>query len=216
MIFSDRIHAGQVLSQKLRNIKIDAKNAIVVAIPRGGVVVGAQIAKILKLSIFPLVIKKLGAPNNSELAIGATVSFGKPVLDRWLIADLNVSYDYIKKESLNKRREAKAREKFLGVRIEPERFKDKTIIVVDDGLATGQTAKMAAKVLTQFDVKRLILAVGCAPTSVIEIMKKEYAVVVCPEIRDDFMAVGQFYRDFRPIDDEEVKQLLSSRLTINN
>ena len=208
MIFADRIHAGQVLAQKLKNFKKDLNTAIVVSIPRGGVVVGVQIAKVYKLPIFPLVIKKLGAPNNSELAIGATASFGKPVLDRWLIADLKVRSDYIKKEVLNKKREAKVREKFLGVKIEPDKFKGKVIIVVDDGLATGQTAKMAAKILKQLGSRKLILAVPCASSTVIEEIRKDYDEVICPHIRDDFAAVGQFYRNFRPVEDEEVKKLL--------
>ena len=216
MIFADRIHAGQVLAQKLRNFNKDLNAAIVVSIPRGGVLVGVQIAKIYKLPIFPLVIKKLGAPNNNELAIGATASFGKPVLDRWLIADLDVPSDYIKQEVLNKRREAKAREKFLGIKIEPKKFEGKTIIVVDDGLATGQTAKMAAKILKQLGSGKLILAVPCASSTVIREIRKDYNEVICPQIRDDFAAVGQFYRDFRPVEDEEVKQLLSSQLTTDH
>lgn len=215
MIYADRVHAGQILAQILRNFKKDLNAAIVVAIPRGGVVVGVQVAKIYKLPIFPLVIKKLGAPSNSELAIGATASFGKPVLDRWLLADLKISPDYIKKEVLNKKREAKAREKFLGVKIEPDKFKGKTVVVVDDGLATGQTAKMAAKILKQLGSGKLILAVPCASTLVIEESKKDYDEMICPQVRDDFAAVGQFYRDFRPIPDSEVKEILSRSMVDN-
>src|SRR3989344_2354806 len=206
MIFANRQHAGEVLARRLLKSKFDPGKSIVVAIPRGGIVVGQEIASLLKLSLFPLVIKKLGAPNNSELAIGATASFGKPVLDRWLIAELRVSGDYIKKEILKKKREARARGKFLGVKLEPEVFASKTVIVVDDGLGTGQTAKMAAKILKQFGARRLILAVGCAPTSVAGEVKKDYDEVVCPATREDFMAVGQFYRDFRPVEDEEVRE----------
>ena len=207
MIFADRTHAGQILAQKLKVLKIG--NASVAAIPRGGVVVASEIARVYKLPIFPLVIKKLGAPANPELAIGATASFGKPVLDRWLIADLGVSSDYLKAETLKKRKEARAREKSLGVELANIDFIGKTVIVVDDGMATGQTAKLASKILRQFGVGRLILAVGCAPTSAVEMIKADYESVICPEIRDDFMAVGQCYRDFRPIDDEEVKRILN-------
>lgn len=209
MIFANRQHAGEVLAKRLLKFKFDLKKSVIAAIPRGGIIVGQEIARLLKIPLFPLVIKKLGAPNNSELAIGATVSFGKPVLDHWLIAKLGVSSDYVKKESLKKKREARAREIFLGVKLEPEVFANKAVIVVDDGLATGQTAKMAAKVLKQFGATRLILAVGCAPTSVAGEMKKDYREVVCPATSEDFMAVGQFYRDFRPVEDEKVKQLLA-------
>lgn len=216
MIYADRVHAGQVLAQILRNFKKDLNAAIVVAIPRGGVLVGVQVAKIYKLPIFPLVIKKLGAPSNSELAIGATASFGKPVLDRWLLADLKISADYIKKEVLNKKREAKVREKFLGIKIEPDKFKGKTVVVVDDGLATGQTAKMAAKILKQLGSGKLILAVPCASSIVIEESKKDYDEVICPQIRNDFVAVGQFYRDFRPLQDEKVRDILNQNAKIKD
>ena len=109
MIFKDRKHAGILLARKLLKFKLNLKNTIVAAIPRGGVAVGLEVADLLNVAIFPLVIKKIGAPQNPELAIGACASFGKPVWDRWLIADLNISADYLKKELLNKKREALAR-----------------------------------------------------------------------------------------------------------
>ena len=206
MIYADRVDAGQVLAHKLKLLKL--KGEIVAAIPRGGVVVGVEIARVLHLRIFPLVIKKLGAPANPELAIGATASFGKPVLDRWLIADLDVGYDYIKKETIKKRKEAKAREKFLGFAISKINLNGKTVIVVDDGLATGQTVRLAGKILKQIGAAKLILAVPCAPPSAIGLVKGEYNEVICPEVSDNFTAVGQFYHDFRPAEEAEVKKLL--------
>ncbi len=211
MIFDDRRQAGEILSTKLSKLKLEKDKSVVVAIPRGGVVVARQVADILRIPLKVLVIKKLGAPANPELAIGATASFGKPVLDRWLIADLKVPADYIKKEVYNKKREAAAREKFLGVKIVPADFKDKHVIVVDDGLATGQTAKMAAKILRQLGAKVLILAVPCAAPAALEGVRKDYDKVVCLEVSADLWAVGQFYKDFRPIEDEEVKDILKSK-----
>ena len=209
MVFANRSEAGELLAREFKKRNLNFSQTLIIAIPRGGILVAGEIAAALNSALTVLVIKKLGAPNNRELAIGATASFGKPVLDRWLIADLNVSGDYLKKEVATKKKEAKAREKFLGVEITGEKFRGKVAIVVDDGLATGQTAKMAAKVLRTFGVRKLILAVACAAPSVIEEMKKEYDEVICLQISPEFMAVGQFYRDFSPVEDEEVKEILA-------
>src|SRR3990167_2051620 len=206
MIFKDRKYAGILLARRLLKFKLNLKNTTVAAIPRGGVVVGLEVADLLNVAIFPLVIKKIGAPQNPELAIGACASFGKPVWDRWLIADLNISADYLKKELLNKKREALAREKFLNVRISPAKFKDKQVIVVDDGLATGQTVIAASKIIRAFGPKELILAVPCGSPSVIEKVGKDYDKVICVFQAADYWAVGQFYRDFQPVTDEEVKE----------
>ncbi len=209
MVFANRKEAGELLALEFKKRNLNSSQTLIVAVPRGGILVAKEIAAVFNFPLTVLVIKKIGAPNNSELAIGATASFGKPVLDRWLIADLNVSGDYLKKETVTKKKEAKAREKFLGVETDPERFRGRVVIVVDDGLATGQTAKLAAKVLRTFGVRKLILAVACAAPSVIEEMKKEYDEVICLQISPEFMAVGQFYRDFSPVEDEEVKEILA-------
>lgn len=209
MIFENRRQAGEILSKKLSKFKLKANDSVICAIPRGGALVAKQVAQELKIPLKVIVIKKLRAPTNLELAIGAVASFGKPVIDRWLIRDLGVNPDYIKEEVYNKKREARSREKFLGIKLRPQDFEKKQVVVVDDGLATGQTAKMAAKILRQFNAAKLILAIPCGATSVVNEMTKDYDQVVCVEVRDDFMAVGQFYRDFRPVEDEEVKEILN-------
>ena len=210
MIFNDRQHAGKLLAQRLLKLKLNRKNIIVAAIPRGGVAVAVEVAESLGVAVYPLVIKKIGAPANSELAIGACASWGKPVWDRWLIADLKIPTDYLKKELLNKRREAQAREKFLDVKISPAKFKGKIVIVVDDGLATGQTAVAASKIIKTFQPKELILAIPCGSPAVIEKVEADYDKVICTEQSADYWAVGQFYKDFAPVSDEEVRQLLAA------
>src|SRR3990172_8021309 len=179
MIFNDRKHAGKILAQRLLKLKLNLKNTTVAAIPRGGVAVAVEVADSLGVSVYPLVIKKIGAPSNPELAIGACASWGKPVWDRWLIADLKIPADYLKKELFNKKREAQTREKFLNIQILPDKFKDKIVVVVDDGLATGQTVIAAARIIRTFRPKELILAVPCGSPAVIEKVEADYDKVVC-------------------------------------
>jgi len=215
MVFENRIHAGEILAKNLAKLKLDPQKSTVAAIPRGGVVVGEVIASKLKIPLTVIVIKKLGAPFNPELAIGATAAHGKPILDRWLIADLNVSGDYLKKEIIKKKKEAAAREKNLGIVLEPDQYKEKVVIIVDDGVATGQTVRAGAKIIRAFNPAKLYLAVGCASPQVIDQLHEDFDKIICPAISADLMAVGQFYRDFRPVEDEEVKFLLQNRLTVN-
>lgn len=209
-MYKNRTDAGKLLAKHVARLKLDPLTSVIAAIPRGGVAVGAEIANKLKIPLSVLVVKKLGAPNNPELAIGATASFGTPVLDQWLIRQLNVSKDYLHGELLNKKREAKNREDFLGVQFKPSMFCDKNVIVVDDGIATGQTVKAVARIAKKFKPKKLILAVGCASPSVLESLKEDYDEIVCPVVTEDFMAVGQFYEDFRQVEDEEVKLILAT------
>lgn len=209
-IFDNREQAGELLATEISKLKLSLMNVTVVAIPRGGVVVGAAISRKLGVPLTVLAIKKLGAPTNPELAIGAVASHGEPVLDRWLIADLGISGDFVKKEVRTKRREAAAREKFLGLALVRSEFEDKVVVVVDDGLATGQTAKAAAKILRQNKVSKLILAVPCASPVTVDFLKDDYDQIVCLIEDPNLEAVGQYYRDFRPVADSEVKELLQS------
>lgn len=219
MIFANRIQAGEILAKKISKLKIDRGKSIICAIPRGGVLVAFAIFQKLHIPMTTLVIKKIGAPQNSELAIGATASFGKPVFDQWLAEELGVSKDYFKKEVIKKRKEARSREKFLEEEFWGNKFKKKTVIVVDDGLATGQTAKAVARIIRTFAPKELILAVGCASPSAIDLIGKNYDRIICPQVSDEFWAVGQFYRDFSPVSEMQVKEILASvrkKLTNNS
>lgn len=211
MIFKDRKHAGELLADEISKLKLDLSDAAVAAIPRGGIVVGAAVAERLAVPLTALVVKKLGAPTNPELAIGAVGSHGPPVLDRWMISELSVTSDWLKKETRTKKREAAAREKFLGISTGEEEFVGKVVIVVDDGLATGQTAKAAAKILRQRGVMRLVLAVPCATPYTIDYLKDDFDQIVCLVRDPNLEAVGQYYRDFRSVEDEEARAILNSK-----
>jgi putative phosphoribosyl transferase len=208
MIFKNRSDAGLMLARSLANYKFDSQKTIIVGIPRGGIVTAFEVSKFLKIPLETVVIKKLGAPGNSELAIGATASFGLPILDRWLIADLGVSAGYLKKEIIRKRREAKSLERDLGITFDENRFKGKVVVLVDDGLATGQTVKAAGKLLKEMGVAKIILAVPCASEEVIEQVRDNFDDVLSLETRSDFSAVGQFYKDFDQVSTGDVKELL--------
>lgn len=210
MIFENRKQAGQLLVKELKKRKIPRKYSIIVGIPRGGMVVAFEIAKKFSLPLEALVIKKLGAPHNEELAIGAVGVYGEPVLDLWTIRELKIPSDYIEKELIVKKREARVRESFLGTLNAKETFQGKNVVVVDDGLATGQTVKAAAKILEKFGVKSMILAVPCAASSIISQLDGIYDKIVCLAIESNLEAVGQLYKDFRPVSDEEVKKLLAT------
>lgn len=205
-----------MLATELTKLKLDPGQSIIAAIPRGGVIIGQIIAQKLEIPLTAVVIKKLGAPFNPELAIGATASFGKPVLDHWLIADLAVPKNYLRREIRKKRREAADRETFLGLRFGKDQFQDKNVVVVDDGIATGQTVRAAARVVKEFEAKKLILAIPCASPSALELVSKEYDKVITLEVSEDLVAVGQFYEDFRPIEDREVKEILATSQTITS
>lgn len=206
--YLNRQQAGQELAKELQKLKLNPQKSIVCAIARGGVVVGQEVSRKLGIPLRVIVIRKLGAPGNPELAIGAVSALGKPVLDWWLIGELGVKSSFIKKETSKKREEAEKREKFLGVKLGKKDFVGKTVIVIDDGLATGQSARAAARLLAGFGVKKLILAVPCGFPGELEKLKDDFAKVICLKTSYDFRAVGQFYRDFRPVEDQEVKELL--------
>ncbi|MBI3282541.1 phosphoribosyltransferase [Candidatus Curtissbacteria bacterium] len=208
--FDNREHAGRLLGDETSKLKLDLQNTVVAAIPRGGIMVAAAVRARLGVPFTALVIKKLGAPANPELAIGAVGAHGSPVLDRWLISELSVPADWLKKEIRTKRKEAAAREKFLGAGSREEEFMGKTVIVVDDGLATGQTAKAAAKILRQYGASGLILAVPCANPSTIDLLRDDFDQIICLIADPNLEAVGQFYIDFRPVEDKEAKQLLAT------
>jgi putative phosphoribosyl transferase len=206
--FRDRAHAGQLLAQRLARYR-DASDTTIMALPRGGVVVAAEIASALHLPMDVCIVRKLGVPWQPELAMGAIAAGGVEVLHRDVISDLGVSMEDIDRELAAEREELERREHaYRGKRPFP-RLAGKTVIVVDDGIATGATAEAAMKALRQGGAKRIVLAVGVAPPSTVMRLAREADEVVAAIEPESMMAISQWFDSFEQVTDDQVKALLA-------
>ena len=204
--FANRVEAGQRLATALKDVTV--KDGIVLAIPRGGVVVGYEVAEALNLPLDVIIPRKIGAPGNPELAIGAMTEDGTVILDEHLIAYMNVREDYVKRESENQRLEIERRMKLYRQNAPYPNLKGRDVIVVDDGIATGSTMKAALASVKNRGANTVVAAVPVGPPSTIEELKKQADRVVCLFTPESFYAIGEFYDDFSQTMDEEVIDLL--------
>ncbi|NIN69356.1 MAG: phosphoribosyltransferase [Anaerolineae bacterium] len=209
MLFKDRREAGKALAQELAPFK-GQDDVIVLGIPRGGVVVGHEVAEALDLPLDVYITRKIGAPRNPELAIGAVASDGTLILDHELANRLGVPQDYIDRESERQTQEIKRRtSEYRGERPDLE-LKGKVVILADDGVATGATTLATIKAIRAQDPAKLVLAVPVGPRDTIERLKREVDELYCLHAPEIFWAVGAFYNVFDQTSDEEVKTLLQS------
>lgn len=206
MIFRDRVDAGKKLASMLPHYRL---NAIVVAIPRGGVVVGKQVADELDVELDIIIPRKIGAPGNPELAIGAIAGEEAVLLNQRLVQELGVSENYIAGAVQKEREELQRREALYRQGLRRLEWKNKNCILVDDGLATGFTARAAIADLRSAAPAKIILAVPVAPKSTVDDMMPEIDEAVIVHSPSIFYAIGQFYEHFEQVSDQEVISLIS-------
>ncbi len=203
-MFKDRVEAGRKLAKNLSGLN----NTVCLAIPRGGVAVGLEVAKSLKCPLDIVVARKLGAPGNPELAIGAVTAEGDLVLDKALIEKIEVSHEYILKKQEEEMLEAERREKTYRSGRKALTLKGKTAVLVDDGLATGATMEAAVRAVKRKKAAKIIIAVPVAPTETVDRLKKSVDEVVALSSPESFWAIGQFYEHFPQVSDDEVIETL--------
>lgn len=205
MIFANRLEAGSLLASKLSEYK--KSNSIVVAIPRGGVPVGYIVAKKLGLPLDIFLVKKIGHPDNPEYAIGSVT------LDRYSIdrEEQGVSDEYLQDEVNKIRNELQRRYRIFTGKHTPGDFNNKSVILVDDGIATGSTLMAAVKSIRESGAAKIIIAVPVAPLHAAQRFKPLCDEYICILEPYGFSSVGQFYRDFPQISDEEVVALLHDK-----
>lgn len=205
--FRDRRDAARVLAEALEPFR--ARHPLVLGIPRGGVVVAAEVARLLGAELDVLVARKLGAPGYPELAIGAVTADGGRWLNGAIVSSLGVEAAYINEVTQIEMAEARARERrFRGERPPPD-VKGRVVILVDDGLATGATVRAAARALRRKKPAHLVLAAPVGAPETCHELLAEADEVVCPRQPLPFQAVGLFYERFEQTEDEEVTALLA-------
>ena len=201
-MFVDRKDAGEKLSIELEKFKDE--NPIVLAIPRGGIVTAYETIKKFGFEWDLIIPRKIGLPHNKEIAIGAISLDETYLFNEKYIDMLNISQEYIKKEVFEQTEEIKRRlNKYKGNENFPD-VKNKTVIIIDDGIATGFTIQAAIKSIKKHDAKKIILAVPVAPQDTISLLEKIVDEVICLFIPDEFYAVGLHYKSFEQTTDEEV------------
>ncbi len=207
-MFENRRDAGLKLANVLRSYR--GQNCVVLALPRGGVPVAAEVARALEVPLDLLLVRKIGAPGEPELAIGSVIDGGEPIVirDGKMIQLTHTSETEFDRICASELEEIERRRKlYLGGR-RPETLAGKIVIVVDDGLATGNTMRAGLEAVRQRNPKYVVMAVPVAPAEALELFRDLADEIVCLETPKWFGAVGYYYNDFRQIEDEEVIRYL--------
>jgi len=207
MIFRDREQAGRKLAEQLR-VYANRKDVIVLGIPRGGVPVAFEVAKALDAPLDIFLSRKLGVPGQEELAFGAIATGDTRVLDREIIEAVGISEEQIDQVTARAKKELERRENLYRGARPPLKLEGLTVLLVDDGIATGSSMRAAIHALRQMKPARVVVAVPVAPLSTCNRLKREVDDLVCVYAPKDFYAIGQFYENFSQMADEEVTELL--------
>jgi putative phosphoribosyl transferase len=210
-LFSNRQHAGAMLAQRL--LKYRGQHALVLALPRGGVPVAAEIARQLHADLDVMVARKLGAPDQEELAIGAVAADGTRFVNEELVHALRVSPTYLAEVTRREQQEAKRRERLFRAGLPQLDVAGRVVILVDDGLATGATMRAAVWSLRRAEPAKLIVAVPVGAADSCDALDSEVDELVCLHRPTPFYSVGMYFRDFEQTTDDEVVTLLRAHRT---
>jgi predicted phosphoribosyltransferase len=209
MYFRDRREAGRQLARYLAAYA-NRPDVLVFALPRGGVPVAYEVARALNAPLDVYMVRKLGLPGHEELAMGAVASGGVRVLNRDVVEELDIPQYVIDAVAQKELQELERRERvYRGDRPFPD-VRGKTVILVDDGLATGSTMRAAARALRQLGPARLVVAVPTSSRETCDALRNEVDDIVCAITPEPFYAVGLWYDDFSQTTDEEVRELLAA------
>jgi putative phosphoribosyl transferase len=206
ILYRDRRAAGAFLAENLAAYR--GRGVLVLGIARGGVIVAAEVARRLNADMDVVVARKLGAPGEPELAIGAVTADGSEYLDADAIRRLGVTGQFLEAEAAAQMAEARRREERYRAGRQAPRIRERTVILVDDGLATGATMRAAIRSVCERHPTRLIVAVPVGSSEACAALLAEADELVCPYVPKPFMSVGMFFNDFGPTGDAEVERLL--------
>ena len=206
--FFNRTEAGRFLAEKLTTYA-NRRDVLVLALPRGGVPVASEVAKALNVPLDVFVVRKLGLPHHPELAMGAIASGGVRVFNGDVVNSLRIPDEVIDAVSAQEFAELQRREKAYRDDLPSPEVEGKTVILVDDGIATGSTMLAAIAALRQLNVARILVATPVVPASAYYEIRRVADEVVAVMMPEDFYAVGQWYEDFSQTSDDEVRQLLA-------
>jgi putative phosphoribosyl transferase len=214
-VFQDRAAAGRVLADRLAGYA-RSRDVVVLALPRGGVPVGFQVARSLGAPLEVLSVRKLGVPGREELAMGAIAGEGTQVINQTVVRELGIAEDTLQAVAAAEHQELERRERtYRGQRPQPD-LTGKVEIVVDDGLATGATMWAAVVAIRRQQPARIVVAVPVAAASTCQKLEEDADEVICATTPALFVAVGQAYRDFAQTTDEEVCALLDAARATND
>ena len=202
----DRADAGKKLAVSLSSYK-NSKDAIIIALPRGGIITGQEVAKELNLPFDIIIPRKIGAPHNPELAIGAIIE-DEVLLNDDLIQSMDIDKEYIEQTIEKEKRDINRKKRIWRKERPPIQWRGKTILIIDDGVATGSTMKASVRYLKKQPIKKLVVAIPVGPAETIDELKEMADEVICLQAPEMFLAVGQFYEKFTQTDDKAIVEIM--------